>query len=348
MRSTSIRSRVDPRLAALVVLSAAFVVTCPAFAQEPTPAPSPAPTTTPTPAAPPKNDYLERFQAGIEKYGDGAYAEAIGYWDAIYRELGPQKGYRLAFNMARAYEKLRDFTQAAERYELFLAEYGSRKLAGVALDTNVDREASEAKDRLAELQRTTGRIRVNAGTSSLDAKIDATPRRAAGFTAYVAPGDHTVTFVRGNTTVDARSVHVKAGELVEATPPADPTPQPQPAPRIGHRLERPFSPVVLYIGAGATVLSVLVPLLTYNNALNIAHSHDGSIDPAFRAKAEADYPAARTTAYATLAVPLTLGVATGALATWFFLGSSERAFLIPAPMPTPDGRGAALAASARF
>ena len=46
----------------------------------------------------------ERFRVGLEHYEAGEIADAIVVWDEIYRELGIEKGYRLAWNLARAYD----------------------------------------------------------------------------------------------------------------------------------------------------------------------------------------------------------------------------------------------------
>ena len=68
--------------------------------------------------------YRERFKQGMDRYKAGAPAEAIGYWEPIYRELGEQKGYRLAYNLGVAYAELGDATRAAERLESFLSRGG--------------------------------------------------------------------------------------------------------------------------------------------------------------------------------------------------------------------------------
>src|ERR1700683_1801476 len=70
----------------------------------------------------PMAPYRDRFRAGMERYTTGYEAEAIQYWEPIDREIGQQKGYRLGFDLARAYEHIGDSTHAAERYESFLAE----------------------------------------------------------------------------------------------------------------------------------------------------------------------------------------------------------------------------------
>ena len=74
----------------------------------------------------------------------------------------------------------------------------------------------------------------------------------------------------------------------------------------------------------AVLMAVIAPVLGYDHALSIRDQHDASTDPAERARLEGDYSSAKTTAYATLAIPITLAAATGGLAAWWFFGSKER------------------------
>src|SRR5690606_14269541 len=82
----------------------------------------------------------ERFRAGMDKYKDGAFAEAIEIWEAIYAELGAETGYRLAFNIGRAYEQLAatrtnraaavaDTAKAARHYAAYVNEVVRRREA---------------------------------------------------------------------------------------------------------------------------------------------------------------------------------------------------------------------------
>ena len=50
-----------------------------------------------------------------------------------------------------------------------------------------------------------------------------------------------------------------------------------------------------------------------------------------------EYGDARTVGYLSMAVPITLGAATAALATWFFFGKQERDILVPIVAPTTNG-----------
>ena len=84
---------------------------------------------------------------------------------------------------------------------------------------------------------------------------------------------------------------------------------------------RPFSPVWIFVGAGATAVSVLVPAIQYGSALSIASTHDASDDPLERERLASEYSGAKTAAYTTLSIPIVLGVATIALGTAFVVGS---------------------------
>jgi hypothetical protein len=50
-----------------------------------------------------------------------------------------------------------------------------------------------------------------------------------------------------------------------------------------------------------------------------------------------EYGDARTVAYLSLAVPITLGAATAALTTWYFAGKQERDIVVPIVAPTTNG-----------
>src|SRR5262245_58582030 len=90
--------------------------------------------------ADPLDPLRERFRVGFDQYRSGQYAEAIVTWEAIYRELGPEKGYRLAFNLARAYDAIGEGKAAAEHYDTYVAEVERRRAGGETLEANVERQ----------------------------------------------------------------------------------------------------------------------------------------------------------------------------------------------------------------
>lgn len=304
-------------------------------------------------AADPLDALRERFRAGMEKYAAGAYAEAIVEWESIYRDLGPEKGYRLAFNLGRAYDAYGDPTRAAEHYEIYVRQVAARRERGEEIDAQVEKQDEQAKERLNELAATRGRIRVAAGATPTAARVDGGEVRLAGFVVYVAPGRHVVTFGTG-ASAQRREVVVREGEIVELAPPAPepaplPSPRPPPEPRYELRTERPF-PAAVWIGFGAaTLASVIVPVVTYSNASAIRDEYD-SLPASERTRKQelaADYQSARSTAYATLAVPATFAALTGALFAWWTFGKSERRVPLE-PRLTVGAGGGQVGVAGRF
>jgi hypothetical protein len=304
----------------------------------------PLPTASAEPASrsDPMAEYRARFQLGLARYQEGATAEALQLWEPLYRELGAERGWRLAFNIARAYDGSGDATRAVERYQAFLAQVEARRARGESIEALIAHEETEARDRIATLDATRGRIVLPASAVPVAVRIDGSEPRLAGFTAYVAPGAHAIVFEPGTPRETRRSVDVAAGASTSVTwePPA-PAVLPDrraPAPAaptkalpagVERTIEHPFPEAVLWIAGGATLASVIVPVLTYGSASDFQASNrlSGDADALSQegnARVRADYDAHKTTYYATLAIPATLAVATGALTTWYFLGTRVR------------------------
>jgi hypothetical protein len=279
------------------------------------------------PAEPPKgDDPLEasraQFRRGMEAYTAGDYAGAIVVWQAIYDTLGPERGYRLAFNLGRAFDAFGDASRATEFYDVYLGAVRARRARGEALPELVERQAHDAEARLEELSRSRGRVRVPPTKAPVLVRVDRGTERPAGFSVLLAPGPHTLTFRTGATSVE-RTIDVVAGEerVVEPPPPEEAPRRREPVPVFETRTVRPFSPVWIFVGAGATAVSVLVPAIQYGSALSIASTHDASDDPLERERLASEYSGAKTAAYTTLSIPIVLGVATIALGTAFVLGA---------------------------
>jgi hypothetical protein len=296
--------------------------------------------------------YRDRFRQGMEKYKAGAMAEAIRTWTAIYEEIGPQRGYRLSFNLARAYEANFETSRAAERYQSFLDEAAARRLAGEALDPLVDREEEEARSRLADLDAKNGRIRIVSSGRTILAQIDNSDPRLGSFVAYVAPGDHVVVFAPGSRDQERHEVSVKAGELVDVTAPEPPPPPavviPSPPVQRAHRneLQRPFPPILLYVSGGVTVASLIAPIVTYAHAVSLYNANTTLPLPPLNQQEQnyQSYLAAKPTAYVTLAIPVALATVTGGLVAYYFAGSKMRDVTIDAGV-LPGGGAASLRGS---
>ena len=321
-------------------------------------------------------DLSSYFRLGVEAYQRGQVAEAIRYWEAVYTQAGAKRGYRVAFNLARAYAVFGDTTQSAEHYEAFLAEVDAQRKDHATVDATVEKEAGEARAELESLKAKNGRLRVVAANPPIAVSVDAASARVAGFTSYVTPGVHRVVFAPGTPTETVRTVTVTAGEVVEAQPPQAPAPPvtpvtpPPPERRLGeaaraappatYHTERPFSPVVLAVASSVTVVSVLVPIVTYAKARKDRDTaqNDETAGQAVYGPAQQTYQSARTTAYATLAVPLGLAAVTLGLTSWYLAGTRQVEDPRPAtsqrhapswsPTVTPAPGGATLGATGTF
>jgi hypothetical protein len=285
----------------------------------------------------PLEQYRERFKQGMDRYRAGALAEAIGYWEPIYRELGEQKGYRLAYNLGVAYAELGDATRAAERLQAFLAEVDARRERSQDIATIVAKNETDARGRIAGLVATKGRIHIESGTPPRAAQVDASEPRLAGFVAWVTPGEHTVTFAPGAPEQEVKTVTVHAGEVVdvEPTPPPPPpapttapeaTPAvtplaPPPPPITRHETVRPFSPLLLGVSGGLAVAATMAAYPLNQRAWSMWNPSGGQ-----------PFYDARTVAYTMEGAAIGLAGVTAALAAWYFLGTSTREVVV-----TPAG-----------
>jgi hypothetical protein len=329
--STTIPSERPARSLLASALAALLALPSPAVAGEPSPAvagePSPAPST-PSAPADPLEALRGRFRAGMDKYKAGAFADAIVIWESIYFELGPDTGYRLAFDLARAYDQLGDGLRAAEHYDTYLEKVRARRHLGEQLEPNVAKQEETARERRDAIAAAKGRVEVRAGArGAAVVRVDNARPRVAPFLVYVEPGPHAVTIEAGGE-IDAQRVTVGQGEIVVITPReavAQEGPAPAPMVPLETRLERPFSPAVLWIGGGVALASVALPVLAYADAYSIKSEYDaGTASAGDRRRLASDYESARSNAYASVVVPAVLATAVGALSLYYLLGAKER------------------------
>lgn len=313
------------RSSRLVLLLGALVFTRPAAAQTEAP---------PEPTGDPLDALRGRFRDGMEKYHARAFGDAIVIWESIYRELGAEKGYRVAFDLGRAYDEIGELIKAAEHYQSYLERVAQRRQAGESLEVNVETQETIAKDRLERIIHIYGGIRVNPAKRPVFARVDNDSPRVAGFTSYVEPGPHTVTFGAG-AGQEIRTIVVKRGELFEVTPKDEPEP---PVVRYETHIEHPFSPWVVWIGAGVAAASIIVPIITHESAQSIKSDYDQATTLDAKNRLSSDYASARSNAYATIAIPAGLAVAVSGLAVWYLAGTKE--VRTPLPTVTVDQTGA--------
>ena len=285
--------------------------------------------------------YRERFKAGLEHYRAGEYEAAITTWGDIYKSLGAARGYRIAFDLARAYEANRDLSHAAEFYLAFVDQVSVRRESGDGIAALVASEETQAIARLRELDASQGHIVVDHGALPVDVKIDSGDPRPAGFVAYVEPGAHTITLSPGTPGAISRRIEISAGGIFEIAPssmtpiatslaPAIAPLAPEAAFPIARAanekiVEHPFSPWILGVSGGAALVSIIVPAAAYVSATSFqASNHLSSItnDPK-NATVQSGYDKRVNTFYGTLAIPIALAVVTAGLSTWYVVGSKE-------------------------
>ena len=272
-------------------------------------------------ADPELSQYRERFKQGLDRYEANDVAGALSFWEPLYRDLGPARGYRIGYNLARAYEVFGDATRAAERYQSFLDEVKARRDAGKTIDDLAASDETKAHARLEEITRTRGRIHVAPTSPPESVRIDQSEPRLAGFVAYVAPGAHDVVFAPGGPAQHVEHVSVQAGQLAEV---ALPHKDVAPGKLVFHETtHRPFSPAVLWIAGAATIVGAGVTGGAYANAV-VLHDHYASQAPGVLSNAQInEYDNARTFAYASWAIPATLVVTTAILLVWYAAGTKH-------------------------
>jgi hypothetical protein len=283
----------------------------------------------------------------MDRYNAGALAEAIGYWEPIFGELGAERGYRLAYNLGVAYAELGDATRAAERLKVFVEQVDARRARGEPLEPIVKTEEEKARARLAVLEATKGRIHIDAAPPRA-VQIDANESRLSGFVAWVSPGEHTVTFAPGTQNAQATHVTVGAGETIEVTPPPPATapgptgtpspppggpsgepPPPWPPPPPRRETEHPFSPALFAVSGGLAIAAMVaaVPLETHAWDLHDRFTNElqnGAIQTSDRQS----FQDARSWAYGAVGAGIALGALTAALAAWYFFGTTQREVVI--------------------
>jgi hypothetical protein len=292
----------------------------------------------------------------MDRYKAGALAEAIAYWEPIYRELGDHTGYRLAYDLGVAYEHLGDPEHAADRLQAFIAEVDVRRGRGDALPPIVEKEEGDARSRVVALLATKGRIRVEAASTPRSARVDANEPRLAGFVAWVTPGEHTVTFAAGTADQEERMVRVRAGEIVDVAPTAPPSPISSTASVVGaaplngtfvtrHETHRPFAWPLIAIGGGLALAWGIAAVPLESHAQDLFERYHGEV-PIPQSDRE-NFSNARTLAYGAVAGAIGFAAVTAVLGAWYFLGTSERDILIT-PAIGPEQGGASLGMTGQF
>jgi hypothetical protein len=257
--------------------------------------------------------YRERFRHGMDRYHARAFDEAIAEWEPIYAELGPEKGYRLAYDLGVAYAESGDATHAIDRLQAFLAEVDARRARNESIDPLVVKEEADARSRLATLE------------PEPPPRTPA-PAPAPAFAPAPAP----------------------APAFAPAPAPAL-TPTPAPSPPTDAKPS--FLPGAITVGGSLALASAVaaVPLEAHAQALHDQYVQAQGQSPSHTipASERQAFSNARTFAYAAIGGAAGFGSVTAACAAWYFFAPAPREGGVAA-MVGPEPRGASVLLSAAF
>jgi len=267
--------------------------------------------------------YRERFRQGMDRYKARDFADAIADWEPIYAELGPQKGYRLAYDLGVAYQESSDAAHAIERLQAFVTEADARRTHGDALEPIVVKEEADAQARLTVL---------------VPAAPPPSARQPPAPDSAPAP----------------EPAPASAPEPASASAPAsapDPALAPEPAPPP---LARPRSialPVIISVGGGLALASAVtaIPLEAHAQSLHNQYvlAQTQSATHSISASDRQAFSSARTLAYAAIGGAAGFGGTTAALAAWYLFGPSRREGAMTALIGA-EPRGASLQLASWF
>jgi hypothetical protein len=273
--------------------------------------------------------------------------DAIGIWEKVRASMGEQRGWKVLYNLGLAYEKVGDATHAVERLEGFVQRLAEQP---GTMGAELDERRQDALQRVHALQESNGALRVLAPTGERAlVRVDAQPPRAAGFTAYLAPGEHDIEIDPGTPRARRVTVTLRAGASqdfpVERAPPSAPhTPGDASASTLGAgvgvarageaaRAPEPRAFPTAWAIAGG-VVTIAAGAAPFAFGLHAAAKRDDAarlgVGSTQYPSAVNDFTSARTVYYVSYAIPAT----TLALSTVFVLikwsaSGGERTALTP-------------------
>jgi tetratricopeptide (TPR) repeat protein len=271
---------------------------------------------------PPSPGDKAAFESGLSQYRQGNFVEAIKTWEALLATLGEERGYKVLYNLALAYHAVGDVTKAIDHYAAFESRVAARQDASEDLQAR----AADARSRREQLEQSYGAINVHAPRHGglVLTRFGSSEPRPAGYVVWLSPGPHALELFVGTENARTVTVNVERGSTqdVDATPPeAAPvrpsvvplSPPAQPSPIPAERAMPPW----LWLGVGATVLSLAAPVGLYL-AAHAKRDEADSLGPGNTAYGEAlgTYDQWRMAYYVSYALPATLAAATLTYALW--------------------------------
>ena len=222
-------------------------------------------------AAQDESEQDRQFATGLALYEDGEHLEAAKVWEELLVDMGPDRGWKLNYNLGLAYHAASNMTLAVERFNAFTARVAAEV---EALPPTVEQRREDAAAKVKAIELSYGAVVFNSSAAAVTVSIDGGPPRRAGFTAYLPPGAHNIIIAKGTATRTA-SIDVKAARrvIVDTSDPTPPTPTPDPPPvrvppiptalpttTVAPPLPPPAFPTLwVAVGGGATALSFILP-----------------------------------------------------------------------------------------
>ena len=257
-------------------------------------------------------DHDAIFQRGLAVYEAGKLTDAIGIWEQLVQTLGDQRGWKVLYNLGLAYQRVGDPTRAVARFEAFVA-----RAAQQPLSAGLDERMHDAGQRAAALRAAHGEVHVRApATGVILVRVGTAEPRPAGFTVFLAPGQHEIELSPGSPQSRRVTLHVDAGVVLDVeaeadAPKATPPTAPLPAPREKEEPRRAFPTAWLLVGAGVTVAAAALPTAL---GLRASAKHDDAerlgVGNTAYASAVDEFGKARTAYYFSYALPAAFAVAT--------------------------------------
>lgn len=262
------------------------------------------------------------FAHGLERFRRGDLRGAIDVWSRLLQTLGAERGWRVTYNLGRAYEKVGDPTRAIEHFTAFLA-VAERQTGAVAAESAA--AVKDARARVAAIEESHGVLEVEAPAAGVVlVRVGLAEPRSAGFKLYLKPGKHVLTLRPGSSRESSETIELRAGQKVTRSPEGDPAPRAagrgageaatnaEPPTRDSKPSESSRFPTPwVGIGAAATLVASGVSFALYRRAES--EREDAlALGPksAGYAAAKDDYDSAYRTYQFSLLAPALLGAAT--------------------------------------
>jgi len=230
------------------------------------------------------------FQTGSQAYARGDFRVAAAAFDEAYR-IDPRGA--AAYDAGLAWEAAGEGARAADDY--------ARALRSADLGTV---ERADTTGRLKALESRIGRLSVLAPDDA-EVSVDAVDVTEHAHKMHLMPGTHAIRVRHGDGHVEARTVHVSAGETVELRldrpdAPAAPDVEPPPTPALSHEPRaRPVAAtdpgsgpstlrILSYVALGGAAVASGIAVATYESGLSAVTQFDtgGDQDSSLRTQAE--------------------------------------------------------------